>query len=420
MQVSVLTDDARLLRPAPGREDLDGYRAEGGYGPGAAGDDLFAAVDAAGLRGRGGGGFPVARKWDGVRASDGPRYVVANGAESEPASLKDRYLLRHRPHLVLDGLERCALAVDADQAWVYTADDATADSVRQALRERPGAVPVVVHQTTHTYVAGEETAAVRSIDGGEALPTAKPPRPFERGIGERPTLVQNVETLAHVAFIAAHGPQAFRQVGTAAMPGTLLVTLSAPGLPPALFEAEGGTTINRVLEAAELGWDPAGFLMGGFAGGLLRREGRALPLAYEELGAAGTLLGCAAIVALPEVECPVGVAAEVLAYFAAETARQCGSCIRGTQAMRDVMLQLGAGRASADAVEKLERWGTTLRGRGACGLLDAAAHMAASVLREFPAEVRAHLDAVCETCASASPGAAAERFAIERKEPACT
>ncbi|MCW2950989.1 MAG: NADH-quinone oxidoreductase subunit 1 [Conexibacter sp.] len=428
MRVSALTDDARLLRPAPEREDLGCYRTAGGYGDGLTGDDLLAAVDAAGLRGRGGGGFPVARKWEALCMADGPRDVVANGAEGEPASLKDRYLLCRRPHLVLDGLERCALMIGAERAWVYTADAVTTASVHAALRERPVAVPVVVHQAPHTYVSGEETAAVRAIDGDEALPTAKPPRPFERGVGGRPTLVQNVETLAHVPFIAAHGAKAFRAAGTDSTPGTLLVTLSAPGVAPLLCEVDAGTPLDRVLDAAGLGWTPAGFVMGGFAGGLLGPQAREVRLSYEDLLAAGSLLGCAAVIALGAPDCPVAVAGEILAYFAAETTRQCGSCVRGTQAMRDVVAQLCAGHASADAVEKLDRWGTTLRGRGACGLLDAAAHMAASLMREFPVLVHTHLGGGCAICAAeqSSPWRepAAGRFAVaididlERKDAA--
>lgn len=162
-------------------ESADAYRATGGYDTATDPEELLAHLDAAGLRGRGGAGFPAAVKLRSVRGRGGSPVVVANGEEGEPGSVKDRWLLRARPHLVLDGLARAAAVTGAVRGYVYLSDPAAGESVRRALTEHPPPLPVEVVETAHTYVAGEESAVVRRIDGGPALPTAKPPRPFERG-----------------------------------------------------------------------------------------------------------------------------------------------------------------------------------------------------------------------------------------------
>lgn len=184
-------------------ESADAYRATGGYADATGPDELLHRLAASGLRGRGGAGFPAAVKLRAVRERGGVPVVVANGEEGEPGSVKDRWLLRARPHLVLDGLVRAASVTGAVRGYVYLSDPEAGARVRRALAEREPHLPIEVVETAHTYVAGEESAVVRRIDGGPALPTAKPPRPFERGVGGAPTLVSNVETLARIALIAA-------------------------------------------------------------------------------------------------------------------------------------------------------------------------------------------------------------------------
>src|SRR5271166_4279344 len=206
----------RLLRPG----------GDGGYLPLADADELLREVDAGGLLGRGGAAFPLAVKLRAVRDSairaggpggPGGTVVVANGEEGEPASIKDRWLLRNRPHLVLDGLRLAAAIVAADRAYVYVSDAESARSVEAALAELgPELHGITVELVTVQpgYVAGEETAAVRAINGGPAKPTDKPPRPFEAGVAERPTLVSNVETLANLPLLLSDGTAAFRSQGT--------------------------------------------------------------------------------------------------------------------------------------------------------------------------------------------------------------
>lgn len=401
--------EPRLLRTTgAGREDLAAYLALGGYGDGLEGKDLLHAVESSGLRGRGGAAFPVARKWRAVAGAPGRHHVVANGEEGEPASLKDRYLLRARPHLVIDGLLRAARAVGATDLVVYLADPEAELSVREALRELREArlrfgenIEVEVLSVAHTYVAGEETAAVRAIDGGPAKPTSKPPRPFEHGVSGEPTLVQNVETLANLPFIALHGPDAFRKVGTHGSPGTILFTARGCCADPGLYELPLGISLSEAFDVAGgLEGPPGGFLMGGYFAGLLGPRGSELPLDYDVLRQAGSGLGCGAVTALGENDCPVKAAAEVMAYFAQEQAGQCGVCTRGTAAMTAALRTLSAGDANDGVVANLRRWSQSLTGRGACALLDGAAALAASLLREFPDAVEAHLQSTCPQCSS--------------------
>jgi NADH:ubiquinone oxidoreductase subunit F (NADH-binding) len=368
--------------------------------------DLIAAVERAGLRGRGGAAFPAAIKLRTVRDAPGPRVVVANGEEGEPASIKDRWLLRLRPHLVLDGLLLAADAVGADRAIVYVSDDAAADSVRLALDERPvPPVAVEVFEVDRGYVAGEESAVVRALSGGPAKPTTKPPRPFQSGVDEQPTLVANVETLANLPCIAAAGPDTWRAAGTAQSPGTFLLTLSGACAEPGLYEAALGTTIDDAVDAVGGGYagEPRGFLLGGFFAGLANTRYRTTALCYEALRMEGAGLGCGAVVVLGPDDCAVAAAADVLSFFERENARQCGACMRGTAAMRDVVLELERGVADPARVEKLAGWSQSLRGRGACQTLDGAAILAGSLLREFPLDVDAHLSGGCPLCATKPP-----------------
>jgi NADH:ubiquinone oxidoreductase subunit F (NADH-binding) len=364
------------------RETLAEYVRPGGV----TGRALIDAVEAADLRGRGGAGFPTGVKMRAVADRGGPRTVVANGDEGEPLAVKDRYLLRIRPHLVLDGLLRAADAVAADRAVVYLSDALAADSVHEALAELGETpVPVEVLLVPRTYVGGEESAVVRAIGGGPALPTDKPPRPFESGVRGGPTLVLNVETLARIPGVAAA-----RNVDS------VLLTLTGAVRRPGLYEVPLGAPLRELVDPVE---EPSGFLMGGYFAGLLGPRALDLPFGFTELAAEGSGLGCGAVAVLGPQDCPVSAAADVMAYFDRENARQCGPCIRGTAAMAGALRELADGTADEARLEKLQGWSASLRGRGACATLDGACNVAATLLREFPALVAAHRAAPCPRCA---------------------
>ncbi|MFC9283160.1 NADH-ubiquinone oxidoreductase-F iron-sulfur binding region domain-containing protein [Streptomyces collinus] len=394
--------DAEPAAGLPGTgsgEDLARYLAQGGYAPLPDPEGLLDRVAGAGLRGRGGAGFPAAVKLRAVRDAPGRSVVVANGEEGEPGSVKDRWLLRHRPHLVLDGLRLAAAMTGAARGWVYIADDHAERAVRRALAERPAEPAVDVVRTEHTYVAGEESAVVRRVDGGPALPTAKPPRPFERGVGGAPTLVANVETLARIALIHS------RPDAAAAVADGHLVTLSGRGGADgatALVEVPAGTRLKVLADLAGHGAAEA-VLLGGMFGGLHGDGWPDLPLDHDGLRAAGTALGCGALHFLHAGDCPVAVATEAATYLAAQSARQCGVCVSGTGALATTLAAVARGATDDDPTGRLRRWSRQLPGRGACGLLDAAARVVATLLDRFPDLVDAHRDAACPACASPTP-----------------
>ncbi|MEU0178017.1 NADH-ubiquinone oxidoreductase-F iron-sulfur binding region domain-containing protein [Streptomyces massasporeus] len=389
---SLLHDGLLTAGAASGTEDLSRYLARGGYGPLPTPDRLLDLIDAAGLRGRGGAGFPAAVKLRSVRGAPGPPVVVANGEEGEPGSVKDRWLLRHRPHVVLDGLRLAAAVTGAARGWVYLSDGPAEQAVRQALAEWPHDLRVDVVRTEHTYVAGEETAVVRRIDGGPALPTAKPPRPFERGVGGAPTLVANVETLARIALLHT------RPGAAAVVAGARLVTLSGGAdSTAALVEAPAGTHLKVLADLCGHG-TAAAVLLGGLFGGLYGEGWTDLPLDHDRLIAAGGALGCGALHFLSPRDCPVAVATEAVAHLAAQSARQCGVCVSGTRALAGTLQSVGCGEADQEAVEKLHRWSRQLPGRGACGLLDAAARTVGTLLTHFPDRVDAHRRTDCPDC----------------------
>lgn len=386
-------------------ESCAAYRDRGGYRPLESVDELLDEVHRSGLLGRGGAGFPLALKLRSVR-DHGRRnncntVVVANGEEGEPASVKDRWLLRNRPHLVLDGLRLAAAVVAADDAYVYVSDPRSAQAVDTALSELDAdalGVTVTVRTVDPGYIAGEETAAVRALNGGPVKPTDKPPRPFQQGVGGRPTLVSNVETLANLPFVHRHGADAFRAAGTSMSPGTFLMTLTGAGRPPGLYEIPHGMPFTELLAMHGLSPDQVeGALMGGYFAGLLNRTVLDATLDHETLRRLGSGLGAGAICVITE-DCPVAVAASVLAYFDRENAGQCGSCFNGTAAMAAVAGALRDGVAAAEDLARLRRWSVQLRGRGACATLDAATNVARSLLDQFPDAVARHLDSSCEPC----------------------
>jgi NADH:ubiquinone oxidoreductase subunit F (NADH-binding) len=398
---------SRLLGEEPGhtREDYASYRALGGYRDLAVPDELLNEVELSGLQGRGGAAFPLGVKVRAVRRNGraaGGAAVVANGEEGEPASIKDRWLLRHRPHLVLDGLRLAAAMVATKRTYVYVSDPEAAHSVETALTElEPGAlgdITVELCNVDPTYIAGEETAVTRFINGGPAKPSDKPPRPFEAGVGGRPTLVSNVETLANLPYLQRHGSAEFRSLGTSLSPGTFLMTLTGAGRSPGLYEIPHGLPFADLL--ALHGVSPErvrGALLGGYFAGLLNRAVLDVTLDHETLRGLGSGLGCGAIAVITD-DCPFTVTPSVLAYFDRENAGQCGSCFNGTAAMAAVAGALRDGAATAEDLNRLQRWSATLRGRGACATLDAATNVAASLLDQFPSEVAQHLDNSCQAC----------------------
>jgi NADH:ubiquinone oxidoreductase subunit F (NADH-binding) len=410
--------EARLLRvpESGGREDCAEYKQSGGYRPLDDPDVLLDDVGRSGLLGRGGAAFPLAVKLRTVRdagRAGNQTVLLANGEEGEPASAKDKWLLRNRPHLVLDGVRLAARVVNADRAYVYVSDTQAVHALNTALdTAQLDGVTVSVVTVNPGYVAGEETAAVRAVNGGPAKPTDKPPRPFEEGVHGLPTLVSNVETLANLPYVHRHGGEAYRSVGTATSAGTFLATVTGAGRPAVLYELPHGASFADLIALHGVSHDIVqGVLMGGYFAGLVNRSVLDATLDHETLRALGSALGCGAVSILTE-DCPVAVAAAVMDYFDRENANQCGSCFNGTAAMSAVTAALRDGMASEEDLARLERWSVVLRGRGACATLDAATNIAASLLKQYPELVASHLAGACDPCRT-SPFSVLRPYEVE-------
>jgi NADH:ubiquinone oxidoreductase subunit F (NADH-binding) len=363
-------------------------------------------VEQSGLRGHGGAGFPTATKLRAVAAGRGAKILVANGTEGEPASKKDRVLLRELPHLVLDGAALAAHAVGAQEAIIAFSeeDQRSATSLALAARERveariPGEPRLELLGVPESWLSGQETALVNLCNGGPAKPTFGS-RPFERGVRGRPTLVQNVETLAHIALIARHGADWFRQLGTAGGPGSTLVTLSGAVDAPGVYEIDHSMAIDELLRTAAPREPLTAVLIGGYFGTWL--PAAQLPgvrLTPEHLSEYGAGLGAGVIVALGESSCPVAETARIADFFASQTAGQCGPCVNGLAAIADTVQQLATGTGDRNARERLERWAVELPRRGACQHPDGAVRFISSSLRVFADQFADHArHGPCEHC----------------------
>jgi NADH:ubiquinone oxidoreductase subunit F (NADH-binding) len=317
--------------------------------------------------------------------------------ESEPASEKDQALLARVPHLVLDGIALAAEAVGADEAHLCLALDRDwlTDIVKAAAAERDRArldrIPVTVHAVPERYTASEESALVHWLNGGEAKPTKTPPRPFERGVGKRPTLVDNVETLAHLALIARYGAGWFRQAGLAGAAGSMLTTVSGAVARPGVYEVEAGAPIGDVLALAAVADDAQAVLVGGYFGTWHPIGGVAgLPLSKPGLERIGGSPGAGILYVLPTGDCGLGEAARILRYLASQGAGQCGPCMFGLPAIAGDLSQLAAGRPEGNPLGRMQRRFGQISGRGACRHPDGAVRMAASALSAFAADAHAH------------------------------
>jgi NADH:ubiquinone oxidoreductase subunit F (NADH-binding) len=362
---------------------------------------LIDLAEASGLTGRGGAGFPTGRKMRIVATGPGSKAVVANGAEGEPASRKDRLLLARLPHLVLDGITLAAEAVGASEAYlcVHGTQSSLLDGLQAAVLERRAAgldpVPIEIVGLPHRYVSSEQSSIVQYLNGGPAVPTFSPPRPHERGVRGNPTLVHNVETLAHLALIARFGDRWFRRAGLPSAPGTTLVTVSGAVRHPGVYEIELGTPAGQVVMLADGPSEPLqGLLIGGYFGAWLPVSAAwPVPMTHAALKAADGALGAGIVIALPASCCPIAETARVVRYLAEETAGQCGPCMFGLPALADALGQLAWGGSDRGSDRSLAEIGALIRlveGRGACRHPDGATQLVRSVFSAFPADVYRH------------------------------
>ncbi len=390
---------ARRLFAAPG-PSLTQHRARFGPLPTPAhADELIRALDEAGLLGRGGAGFPTGRK---MAAITGRRpVVIANGAEGEPASDKDAVLLQHAPHLILDGLAAVAAALGSRETHLY-AGAATLPAIRHALQERraTGWDSPTVHlsEAPETFIAGEESAVINRIAGRAAVPVDRVVRITDSGLKGRPTLVQNVETLAHVALIARYGPRWFRSIGTPAEPGTMLVTLSGTATPGVLEVPLGIPLAHLLRDHTDLNApDVRAVLLGGFHGAWIPGALTAQAcLSRESLNPSGATPGAGVVHLLGTAECGLRRSADIATYLAQQSAGQCGPCLNGLPALAETLTQLAYRRPRPNTVREATRMVALVDGRGACKHPDGTARFIRSALHTFTHDIALHLRGRCE------------------------
>ena len=353
-------------------------------------------IERAGLVGHGGAAFPTGQKLRALLAHRGRPFVIANGTEGEPASMKDRVLLARSPHLVLDGAALAASLVGAGEIIMVVHRD-----VRASVDAGVGGTPSGYGLTARSFrvvtaadgfVAGEASAVVNWVGRATPIPLGKAPRMTERGLQGRPTLVQNVETLAHLGLVGRHGAEWFRQVGTADEPGTMLVTLAGSLVAPGVFEVAIGTRTSDVLELAGGPSAPIqALLIGGYFGTWLPAPA-ALSAPFST-GGLGVGLGAGLIVALPAAGCGVVETARLVRYLASQSAGQCGPCKFGLPAIAEQLELLAEGMPVR--YDDLTRWVDEIEGRGACGHPDGVARHIRSALDVFGHEVSEHLAGRC-------------------------
>lgn len=372
--------------------------AAGGHRESGSPARLLREIDRAGLTGRGGGAFPTARKLAAVAGAAGRPVVVVNGTEGEPASAKDKALMRAQPHLVIDGAVLAARITGAAEV-VFVASTAVADAIDAAVRDRRArrseGVRFRVVPAGTGFVAGEASAVVNWLANGRPVPTPVPPLVAQRGLHGRPTLVQNVETLAHVALIARHGAAWFRQVGTPTEPGSMLVTLIGAVRAPGVMEVAIGTPVRTVLSCAGGPARPLrALLIGGYFGTWVPWPDAAeLPFSATGLAAVHAAPGAGLVAALPAAACGLAETARVARYLADESTGQCGPCRFGLDAIATELGRAAAGRPAS--VGLLRRWLRQVDGRGACRHPDGAARFVRSGLEVFGPELDLHARGSC-------------------------
>lgn len=372
---------ARLLA-GTGEGALDLRRHRAVHGPRHAPDlrRLLTTLDAVPLVGRGGAAFPVATKLRATAPGRGT-HVLVNGSEGEPASHKDRALMRLAPHLVIDGALTVAQALGTRRVTVAVQDRAAHRAVAAALRERDDtrAVRLVLHD--HGFVAGEVRALTRALSGGPALPPGRRVLPTEHGIDGRPTFASNVETFAQIALLLSLGVAQYASVGASDEPGTTLLTLVGATRRPGVVEVPSGLPL-----AALVGPEPGPVLVGGYHGTWIDGPGD-LVVTRPALRAAGVPLNAGVLARLPRETCALGEVVAVARWLAGESAGQCGPCLLGLPTLADTLAHLAAG-APLESDARVRA--ALLRGRGACGHPDGASTFVGSALDVLGAEIAAH------------------------------
>jgi len=401
----------------PNLHKLDVYRRCGGYSSlekalkEMAPEEVHAEVKVSGLRGRGGAGFPTGTKWGFVpKDVPGPRYVVVNADESEPGTSKDRYLMENSPHMLLEGALIAAYAVGAHQAWIYIRgeydrphrllSDAIAElRVDGILGPKPFGkdylLDIQMYRGHGAYICGEETALLESLEGKRAQPRSRPPFPAVKGAWGRPTLLNNVETLANLPWIVEHGGAEYAKFGRERSRGTRLLSVSGNVQRPGVYEIELGVSFRHVI--VELaGGPPPGrrvkvFWPGGSSAQVLPESMLDLSTDLDEIARAGSMAGSGGVIVMDDAHCVVKAAYRLLRFYAHESCGKCTPCRTGGDWAVRTYERILSGEGSAVDLQILDRIQESVQyGRCLCALGDSAGQVIASTMQHFRDEYEEH------------------------------
>jgi NADH-quinone oxidoreductase subunit F len=382
-------------------ESFDEYRAGGGYEP--ITRNILEEITASGLRGRGGAGFPVGKKWSVAAGTEADaRYIVCNAGEDEPGSFKDRMLLEHRPHLVLEGMLLAARAIDAQHVYLYlneTYDDcrATMTAAIQDAKQAGcmGDVAITIQPAPTVYVAGEDSAALEVLEGRPPKPRQKPPYPAAAGLFGKPTVVNNVETLANVPLIIRKGSAWFRSHGTSESPGTMIFCLGDEMRNAGAYELPFGTPLRFLFEnvggGLKNGKPLKAVLPGGPSCAFLAADQLDVPLDPESLKRAGSTLGCGVMRFYDVGACMVESTLRIAQFFAKESCGQCAACRMETSMLATMLGRIDQGKGDVALFDQFQKVIDFNRGKGYCALINMPGPPVLSALRLFRAEFEHHI-----------------------------
>jgi formate dehydrogenase len=388
-------NDGPALGLGSGDTTLADYEARGGLSLLRQPPTLERIVEelkASGLTGYGGAGFPTGLKWEAVAREPGPRYVVVNADEGEPGTIKDRYVMELRPHLMLEATVLAMRVLDAAEGYIYLREEyanarATLDRALEELRAGGllDGLRLELVVGAGAYIAGEETAMLESMEGRRAMPRLKPPFPSQVGYLGRPTLIQNVETLAHIPAILRSGGEWWAGLGLRDAKGTRLWSVTGAVAWPGCYEAPNGITTRELVEehAGGLSGDVGAVVPGGAASGILPPAALDAPLTRDGLGDWGAGPGSAAVQVFPSSYPPLRLVAETMRFFAEESCQKCTPCRIGNRALHHLAEELQHGEAAMTR-EKVDEWLLAMEKTSICGLGQAAPFPVRNAMANWP------------------------------------
>jgi NADH-quinone oxidoreductase subunit F len=400
-----------------GLNQLDVYEKNGGYSAlrkalkEMSPDQVTDTVKASGLRGRGGAGFPTGVKWSFLPKGVLPRYLVVNADESEPGTFKDRQIMEHNPHQLLEGIALAAYAIQCTHAFIYIRGEFpyAAALLERAIGEATGrnllgdkmlggdfSLQITVHRGAGAYICGEETALLESLEGKLGMPRVKPPFPASVGLYGKPTVINNVETLANVPAIVDRGVDWYKKIGTEKSPGPKVFCLSGHVNRPGNYEAPFGSLTFRDL-IFDLGGGVRGgkkvkaILPAGASAPMLTEQHLDVKLDFESVQAAGSMLGSASVIVLDEDTCVVWATQKMTHFFRHESCGKCTPCREGTYWLDKVLERLDAGDGSLADIDLLANVASQIVGRTLCPLGDFATSPTVGSIKWFREEYERHV-----------------------------